>query len=551
MYLSNQNTLGQQLLNWQNPVNRIKDPLHQRWAEIVQIMDTHINGVCPLHIYINRRPLESQNPYAIEYRVNNFQPLTKDPFDKFINGVIDVCRNANIQVNISESILNLNSTINQLPILDFCNSDLVRIRENDPNAVIVVMPLIEKVETDYVSIVGVDIVVVMTKDIIKKGDNYIEFYYDTVDENKLIVEINNGQYILKVKDKKGKESTFPIVSLLPKKPYIDISDNIVYEGKYKLRIPYSFGASAWGDKFYGQESDFSIQATRYTYLKEIRAKERCDEVGVIFQNGKHCYTNGDLCQRCGGSGFVKDDSPLGTIYVDYSKLNSEERAVPQVIQWAEPPQTALTSSKDITNEYFDRMTEALGLLKQNYTNQSGVSKEFDWKEKLSTISKIFNDNIRVAKEIYQHIEYLIIDEEVQTSTITLVGELGYSDLDSLLEKLTEAKKNMSPASIIIGLIDQIYRKTLPSEYADFIIKVAKKYNKLYIYGLDEVTMAKAQLGNSVTEKDIVVNNTLVDVILDYLKVNGLESEDNVVKYLDEYYARFTPPQQTSTSLGLL
>lgn len=551
MYLSNQNTLGQQLLNWQNPVNRIKDPLHQRWAEIVQIMDTHINGVCPLHIYINRRPLESQNPYAIEYRVNNFQPLTKDPFDKFINGVIDVCRNANIQVNISESILNLNSTINQLPILDFCNSDLVRIRENDPNAVIVVMPLIEKVETDYVSIVGVDIVVVMTKDIIKKGDNYIEFYYDTVDENKLIVEINNGQYILKVKDKKGKESTFPIVSLLPKKPYIDISDNIVYEGKYKLRIPYSFGASAWGDKFYGQESDFSIQATRYTYLKEIRAKERCDEVGVMFQNGKHCYTNGDLCQRCGGSGFVKDDSPLGTIYVDYSKLNSEERAFPQVIQWAEPPQTALTSSKDITNEYFDRMTEALGLLKQNYTNQSGVSKEFDWKEKLSTISKIFNDNIRVAKEIYQHIEYLIIDEEVQTSTITLVGELGYSDLDSLLEKLTEAKKNMSPASIIIGLIDQIYRKTLPSEYADFIIKVAKKYNKLYIYGLDEVTMAKAQLGNSVTEKDIVVNNTLVDVILDYLKVNGLESEDNVVKYLDEYYARFTPPQQTSTSLGLL
>lgn len=551
MYLSNQNTLGQQLLNWQNPVNRIKDPLHQRWAEIVQIMDTHINGVCPLHIYINRRPLESQNPYAIEYRVNNFQPLTKDPFDKFINGVIDVCRNANIQVNISESILNLNSTINQLPILDFCNSDLVRIRENDPNAVIVVMPLIEKVETDYVSIVGVDIVVVMTKDIIKKGDNYIEFYYDTVDENKLIVEINNGQYILKVKDKKGKESTFPIVSLLPKKPYIDISDNIVYEGKYKLRIPYSFGASAWGDKFYGQESDFSIQATRYTYLKEIRAKERCDEVGVIFQNGKHCYTNGDLCQRCGGSGFVKDDSPLGTIYVDYSKLNNEERAFPQVIQWAEPPQTALTSSKDITNEYFDRMTEALGLLKQNYTNQSGVSKEFDWKEKLSTISKIFHDNIRVAKEIYQHIEYLIIDEEVQTSTITLVGELGYSDLDSLLEKLTEAKKNMSPASIIIGLIDQIYRKTLPSEYADFIIKVAKKYNKLYIYGLDEVTMAKAQLGNSVTEKDIVVNNTLVDVILDYLKVNGLESEDNVVKYLDEYYARFTPPQQTSTSLGLL
>ena len=121
-------------------------------------------------------------------------------------------------------------------------------------------------------------------------------------------------------------------------------------------------------------------------------------------------------------------------------MNGEERAFPQVIQWAEPPQTALTSSKDITNEYFERMTEALGLLKQNYTNQSGVSKSFDWKEKLSTVSKIFHDNIRVAKEIYRNIEYLIIDEDEQTSTVSLIGELGTSDLNTLLERLTEAKK---------------------------------------------------------------------------------------------------------------
>lgn len=550
MFVQNQNTLSQ-LLNWQNPVSRIKDPLKQRWAEIVQVMDTHINGVCPLHIYINRRPLESQNTYAIEYRVNNFQPLTKDPFDKFINGVIDVCKSANIQVNIPESILNAGYTIKSIPILDFCNSDLVRIRENDPNAVIVVMPKIDMVGDGYVSIVGVDIVLVESKDIIKISDTYIEFNYEKVDDNKVIVIIDKGQYTLKVIDKSNKEKVFPIVNLSAYKPYINISDNVVYEGSYKLRLPYTFGAVAWGDKYYGQESDFSIQATRYTYLKEIRAKERCDEVGVFFKDGKHCYSNGDMCQRCGGSGFVKDDSPLGTIYVDYSKLNGEERAFPQVIQWAEPPQTALTSSKDITNEYFEKMTEALGLLKQNYTNQSGVSKSFDWKEKLSTISKIFHDNIRVAKEIYRNIEYLIIDEDEQTSTVSLIGELGTSDLNTLLERLTEAKKNMSPATVITGLIDQIYRKILPSEYSDLIIKVAKKYNKLYIYGVDEMTMAKAQLGNSITEKDIIINNTLIDVILEYLKENGLKSEDEITKYLDSYYSRFTVPTQTATTLGLL
>lgn len=110
---------------------------------------------------------------------------------------------------------------------------------------------------------------------------------------------------------------------------------------------------------------------------------------------------------------------------------------------------------------------------------------------------------------------------------------------------------MSPATVITGLIDQIYRKILPSEYSDLIIKVAKKYNKLYIYGVDEMTMAKAQLGNSITEKDIIINNTLIDVILEYLKENGLKSEDEITKYLDSYYSRFTVPTQTATTLGLL
>lgn len=539
------------LLNWQNPVNRIKDPLKQRWAEIVQVMDTHINGVCPLHIYINRRPLESQNPYAIEYRVNNFQPLTKGSFDKFINGVIDVCSSANIQKNVPE-VLQDEYYIKGKGILSFCNSDLIRIRENDPNAVIVVMPEIDVITESSVSIKGVEIVLIHSKDIISVTDKSIEFNYDTIGDRKIIVNITNGQYSLKVTEKNGTTEVLPIVNLKPIKPYISISDNVVYEGKYVLRLPYTFGAAAWGDKFYGQESDFTVQATRYTYLKEIRAKERCDEAGMIFLNGKHCSVDTtQLCQKCGGSGFVKDDSPLGTIYVDYSKLNGEERAFPQVVQWAEPPQSALTSSKDITQMYFDNMCEALGLLKQNYTNQSAVSKSFDWKEKLSTIYKIFNNNIRVASEIYRHIEYLLVDENNQTSSIYLIGELGTSSLDELLERLTEAKKNMSPPYIIMGFIDQIYNKTLPREYSDLIIKVAKDYNKLYIYGSDELTTAKAQLGNSITERDVIINNTIIDVINDYLRENGMKEYDEIVAYLDEYYAKYIVPTQTATTLGLL
>ena len=525
---------------WRNPVHAIKDPLKQRWAEIRQSMQTHVDGVCPLHIYINRRPLESQNPYAIEYRVNNFQPLTKDAFDRSINGIVEHCASANLQVSIPESISEY--TIGGKPVYEFCNSDLVRMREKDPNAVIVVLPLINEVESGTVSVNDVEIVYVHSDRIESMDDDSIEFVYE-IDKNKhkILVNIKDGQYTLRVPDKNGKYTDVPIVKLSERKPYVNVSDNMVHEGNYKLRLPYLFGACAWGDKFYGQESDFTVQATRYTYLKEIRAKEKCDEAGMIFANGQHCSVDTQaVCGKCGGSGYTKDDSPLSTIYVDYSKLNSEERAFPQVIQWAEPPQAALTSSKEITDTYFERMCEALGLVKQNYTNQSGVSKAFDFKEKISTITKVFNDNIRVAKEVYRLIEYLLLDENVQSTEISAIGELGQMTVDDLMAKLTESKTNQSPPYVISSLVDQIYKKTLPATYAPIVIKTAKFYDKLYMYGTDEITKARAQFGNALTQKDVVVHNTIIDVIMDYLSENGIKEMTDIVSYLDGYYARYAP-----------
>lgn len=541
------------LSKWRNPVNDIKDPLKQRYAEIVQTMSTHIEGVCPLHIYVNRRPIESQNTYAIEYRVNNYQPLTKDAFDRAINGIVENCQSADVQIEAPDLILNGDYKIHDKDIFYFAQSDLVRIRETDPNAVIVVFPEIEEIDAGNVSITGIEILLVKSKDIEFAKENEIEFVAGITDKkHKYYYKVKDGQYSFRYPDDKGKYTEYPIVKLAERKPYVHISENVVYEGDYKLRLPYLFGAAAWGDKFYGQESDFSVQATRYTYLKEIRAKEKCDEVGYIFKDGYHIESStGKMCGKCNGSGFVKDDSPLGTIYVDYSKLNSEERAFPQVIQWAEPPQAALTSSKEITDTYFDRMTEALGLVKQNFTDQSAVSKEYDYKQQISTIYKIFSDNARVATAIYRMIEYFLVDENEQTTEVYLVGEIGKSTVTDLLEKLSEAKKNNSPASIITSFLDQIYQKTLPQDISDLVIKISKKYDKLYIYGSNEIVQAKAQFGNSLTEKDLIVHNTIIDVLTSYLKENGVQEDSTIISYLDTYYVKYNTVTQTASTIGLL
>ena len=96
----------EELKQWSNPVAKIKDPLKKRWAEISQTMNTHINGICPIHIYVNRRPLESTNTYALAYRVNNFQPVTKEAFDRTFNGINELINSANINLNVDEKIIN-------------------------------------------------------------------------------------------------------------------------------------------------------------------------------------------------------------------------------------------------------------------------------------------------------------------------------------------------------------------------------------------------------------------------------------------------------------
>ena len=316
----------------------------------------------------------------------------------------------------------------------------------------------------------------------------------------------------------------------------------MHEGKYKLRLPYLFGAAAWGDKFYGQESDFTVQATRYTYIKEIRAKEKCDESGYVTLNGVHCFSEDPtkLCGKCHGTGFVKDDSPLGTIYVDFDKLTSDGKTVPNVITYAEPPQTALQNSKTIVDGYYDAMCDSLGLVKQNNTNQSAVSKDFDYKQSVSTSYNVIINNISVLKEIYQFIEYILNKGVEPKSDVFIIGELGNSTLEDLLLMLKTAKSNQSPPSVIASFVVQILQKQISSDISDVVIGITKIYDKLFIYGSDEIVTARAQFGSYITNKDVYIHNTIVDVIVKYIGETGELDAENITKYLDDYYTKIFP-----------
>jgi len=524
------------LKNWRNPTLDIKGPLKRRWAEIVMNMDTHINGVCPIHIYAHRRPLESTDYYAIEYRVNNFEPLTKEAFDRALSNIISINQSATVKL---KTLDNLELYIDNKDFYDYCFSDLIHIRENDPNAVIVLIPEITEA-TDGINVIlqNINPFLVRSNRIEHIKDNEIKFHYGYKNKKESYLTIKGGQYVASYFED-NKYIDVPLVDLgFKQTPYIYISTNTVREGKYELRLPYLFGAMAWGNKFYGQESDFTVSATRYTYIKEIRAKQECRESGMKMIGGIHCDNEGNACGTCKGKGYVQDDSPLSTIYVDYAKLADDLNSIPDVIKYSEPPQSALTTSKDITEYYFDRMLNSLGIIKQNLTNQSGYSKSFDYEQSKKAITRIFNDNINVLKSVYQLAELAINPKKEPITEVYAIGELGENTLEDLLDKLKKAKENASPSNVITSIVEAIYLKTLSPEFAELIIDIAKDYDILFSYGRDDITEAKAHFGSLIGIKEIVIHNTIIDKLEKYFNQNIDATRDSAISFLDNEYSKY-------------
>ena len=528
---------------WRNPTLNIKDPLKRRWAEIVMNMDTHLNGICPIHIYAHRRPLESTDYYAIDYRVNNFEPVTKEVFDRALSNIIAINQSATVKL---KTLDNLELYIEDKDFYDYCFSDLITKRENDPNAVIVLIPEItDSLDGENVIVGEVNPYLISSSRIEHIKDHEIKFHYGTKNDKNSYLTINGGQYIATYFDTaKNEYVDVPLVDLGHKeKPYIYISSNIVKEGKYYLRLPYLYGAMAWGNKFYGQESDFTVSATRYTYLKEIRAKQECREYGLTIRNGIHCDPDGNKCKTCGGNGYIQDDSPLSTIYVDYAKLGEDLKTLPEVIKYSEPPQGALITSKEITEYYFDRMLNSLGIIKQNLTNQSGTSKSFDYEQSKKAITRIFNDNLMVLKQVYELSEICLNANKEPITEVYAIGELGENTLDDLLEKLKLAKDNSSPSNVITSIVDAIYLKTLSPEFAEQIIDIAKDYDILYSYGRDDITEAKAHFGSLIGIREIVIHNTIIDKLEKYFNQNIDANKESAIMFLDNEYQQYVVPAQ--------
>ena len=537
---------------FKNNIFKDKPLTYEKWQEVFLQMATHTQGMPPKHLFKARRPLEIENAEAMRYREENFKPITKGEFDKAINDYIAIARNLDVNIvyrseNDKKEIENvkISDGIKNNNIYDWYFNFIARYRQTDPNAVVVVLPkhttqtlinndssvALEDRIPNFNSIINqkidVDVRLITYNNIIDINEYYFIFVAGSWEYRKGY----NAEYYFKVtKDETtliipvAKENTYEYKEIVYYKNKLNINPYTIIGGKLVKQIEDNnilsyyisdfSGAVAWGDLAIGQIGDLQICEVRFTYPRHWRIKIECDNRlgGCHYDDEKsmHCTNDGSKCQRCNGTGYIMDTTPLGTLLVDNAGAFMENGKFQEPEGFISPDTAILKHSGDRIDYYFGMMLQSLGILSQNMTNQSGLSKQMD-------MQHIISQKTIIVTDLYLNYVYLlnIINGYFGgTSEIDIIfpQDFDVKNADDILYEITEAKSKNLPNSIIVELTKKyLLKKFGNTAINNKIINFLSIYDKLFIYGIGDISQNQIA---GITDRDFYIHNLGFSILQD-------------------------------------
>lgn len=526
-------------MNYIEIIEKFQHPKKEKWANVRQTMGVHINGESPECIFKERRPQESSNKEILEYRLANYRSITVNEFNKAINDIISVAKGVDYHCNEPEKEKEYNQDIwygwKRIDIKTWFIEVLGRYKQLDPNAIIVLLP---KHEDDLLPDYNYELPdfneminqkvylypqLVESEDIIKVSENHVIFkggdwqlidetrpYYFVIDDEswKLIYPEKRGKEIVYIKydyymNEQGQYPILPVGQLLN-------------NGYY---LPDYWGAAQWGDKAIGQDSDLQICERRFTFPRHWAIKVNCPSPTSNIQAGK-CIDveTGHLCTTCGGNGYIVDATPFGTRLIDPNG-NIEDSKFSAPEGFVSPPSEILKHSADRVDYYLGQMLTSLGIFKQNMTNQSGVSKEYDLIHKENTVSNIITD-------IYNSYEMFLNFNDIYTGgsggiVITLPEKIDVTNESDYQYKIEQAKKTGQPDSVVRSLIKTYLSKKFENVR---LVEWLSKYDKLFPYNAEEIIRIKAALGSQITDRDVLLHYQGFELLEDLVTPEMTDAE---------------------------
>lgn len=381
---------------------------YQCCVDHAEEMSWHLYGVKPEKLLERTRP--NEDPDIRQYRLENYEPITKSAADKAVH-IVSKIFNPNLysvrwkdQTKSSEELkkYTLEYYPNYNSIVSFMKDVLLRKMLADPNGVAVVtvenVPELESVRlTPVLKVYGSKSIYYYDEDhylIFTKLEDEKIYYFDYYDKDRTVsfyTFVKNGGKELVIVEEKQYEYGFSEIPVWRLRGMSESMDNgeIIFKSYFCSAVPY------WNNAI-THESDVFASYIRHMYPQRYELTEQCnyqwEYEGQSYKcrSGQIKYPNGTItCPHCTGSGY-NPVGPYGVYQYTKDKLSESGPLGVDPVGYITVP----TDATKMLEERSQRMIKE-GMWSINMDvedevgeNQSGIAKVIDRSAQYDTLYNI-------------------------------------------------------------------------------------------------------------------------------------------------------------------
>jgi len=470
-------------------VGAINYPIYLETNREYKKLQVHADGLFPKDLIEKRRPSESDE--IVDYRKDNYEPITKLPVSKAINSLGKIRRSEDWNICFPKDTIS--SKIPEDETLEeYCTENLpgftsiedwafgVLLKQNivDANAVIAVVPIENIVNTKF----ALPTPILFNSDQVlyyseakkycilksKRKVNYLNsenqyvqgdrFYYID-DEEVAIWEQNAGGYakIFEQKNIIGQMPTWKVKGEL----YQQYEDMPINRSRFHAMVPFLNKAAA---------GDSDLEGSKIQHLYPLFWYYQNKECSACNGSGKLAPAEGGeqtTCSSCGGGGKVKF-SPFAHIEVAPTELGKTSPPFTQPAGYIQRDTEILKLQESTVEKNILNALSAINMqfLDQTPLSISGDAKQVDREELNNTVYNIAEDLVySITKVIYfineWRYSYLVPDKKERQAMLPEIAVPQNFDLlpeDYLMKEVTDARNGKVNALLIATLEQQLAAK---------------------------------------------------------------------------------------------
>ncbi len=274
-----------------------------------------------------------------------------------------------------------------------------------------------------------------------------------------------------------------------------------------------------------------VTKTRTTFPIPVVDSEPCEADGCrsgfidSVKDGKLCS---EKCQTCKGLGVKNIFTPFNTAYyLRGAPALGENRALSTPIQWVDPPQGALDSTRAEIRENRDIAFDYIGLKYSNTEvkgSETALGKMID-REKTYSTYKMYSQDVEMTMQWWFDgwSELMFPLETEKEISVFSFNNFRTTSTAEVNEIFTALQKDNAPQYILIDLLREYYNSIGETEKFKIV-------NKYYLYKSDEMNIKKGSLGYYDKIQIVISDN-----IMKWVDDEGVMemSEDKLDTYLKE------------------